>query len=388
VWRARQANIPILLGSATPSLESLHNAYQGRYQHFTLPERAGSALHPSFQLIDMRQQPRHSPFSPPLHAAMQAHIAAGQQVLIFFNRRGYAPTFMCYHCGWIALCSQCDAHLIYHDGIKTLRCHHCGAAQALPPHCPACQVADLHPVGHGTERLTEQLQALLPEARIVRIDSDTTRPRNAMTELLDQVQQGDVDVLLGTQILAKGHHFPNVTLVGVINTDGGLFSVDFRAPERMAQLVIQVAGRAGRVAAPGLVLVQTYHPEHPLLQRLLREGYPAFAQAALQEREQAQLPPYAHLALLRADAPELTAALKFLQQIKALALNLPTAERVSLWGPVAAPMTKRGGRYRAQLLLQANQRPPLHQFLQQWLPQFPKSYTVRWSLDVDPQDLM
>jgi len=393
VWRAHQAKVPIILGSATPSLESLYNAQQQRYHYFCLPERAGTAVHPSYRLIDMRQQPRHTPFSVPLQQAMQEHIAAGQQVLLFLNRRGYAPTFMCYGCGWIAQCQDCDAHLIYHDFSNELRCHHCGAVQSVPASCPTCQTADLHPVGHGTERLEEQLQALLPDARIVRVDSDTTRQREAMPQLLAQIHAGEADVLLGTQILAKGHHFPNVTLVGVINLDGGLFSVDFRAAERMAQTLVQVAGRAGRAAAPGLVLVQTHHPDHPLLQCLVQHGYNAFTQAALQERTQAQLPPFSRLALLRADALNLELAVQFLDRAKACAEALPQSSEVSFWGPVPAPMTKRGGRFRAQLLIQAEQRSALHHLLAHWLPQLSNQQkrqyaAVRWSLDIDPQDLM
>jgi primosomal protein N' (replication factor Y) (superfamily II helicase) len=392
VWRARQANIPIILGSATPSLDSLYNTKQQRYHYFHLPERAGNALHPSYRLIDMRTQARRSPFSPELQKAIHHHLQEKQQVLLFYNRRGYAPTFMCYSCAWIADCPRCDAHLVYHDLMDELRCHHCNYVQNLPKYCPSCQSQALHPIGHGTERLEEQLQHLFPNARIARIDSDTTPSFHNMNELLTQIHAQEIDILLGTQMLAKGHHFPYVTLVGIINADSGLFSVDFRATERMAQLLIQVSGRAGREALPGLVLIQTYHPEHPLLQCLIREGYGAFAESALIERFNAELPPYFRLVLLRAEAKLLDKALDFLIRAKIIAEQSPNFNAdIRLLGPVPAPMMKRQNRYRAQLLIQTQNRRLLPRFLHDWLlllQQNQKMSGIRWSLDVDPLDLM
>ena len=388
VVRAQRAQVPLLLGSATPSLESLYNAQQQRYQHLILPERAGTAVHPRFQVVDMRPQSRQS-LSWQLVQAITRRLAKQQQVLLFINRRGYAPTLMCYHCGWVAYCQHCDAPLTYHQTHRNLCCHYCGATRLRDTCCPDCHQEQLSLLGQGTERIEEQLQQQFSSARILRIDSDSTRGKNAMHTLLEHIHGGEVDILVGTQMLAKGHHFPKVTLVGVINVDSGLYNADFRAPERMAQLLVQVAGRAGRVHEPGEVIIQTYHPDHPLLNCLIREGYPAFAQAALQERQLAQFPPYTRLALLRAEANQVDLPLQFLQAAKEHALQLTTAE-IQLWGPVPAPMARRAGWYRAQLLLQSAQRDVLHLLLSQWLPSLAKlaGKKVRWSLDIDPQELL
>jgi primosomal protein N' (replication factor Y) len=388
VVRAQRAQVPILLGSATPSLDSLYNVQQQRYQHLILPERAGTAIHPDFQVVDMRKQSRQS-LSWQLVQAITLRLAKQHQVLLFINRRGYAPTLMCYHCGWVAYCQHCDAPLTYHQTNQNLCCHYCGATRLRDTHCPDCQQAQLSLLGQGTERIEEQLQSKFPQARILRIDSDSTRGKNTMHTLLEHIHGGEVDILVGTQMLAKGHHFPKVTLVGVINIDSGLYNADFRAPERMAQLLVQVAGRAGRAEEPGEVIVQTYHPDHPLLNCLIQQGYPAFAQAALQERHQAQFPPYTRLALLRAEANQVDLPLQFLQAAKEQALQL-TTQSIQLWGPVPAPMARRAGWYRAQLLLQSTQRELLHGLLSQWLPSLATlaSKKVRWSLDVDPQELL
>ncbi len=388
VVRAQRAQVPLLLGSATPSLDSLYNAQQQRYQHLILPERAGTAVHPRFQVVDMRPQSRQS-LSWQLVQAITRRLAKQQQVLLFINRRGYAPTLMCYHCGWVAYCQHCDAPLTYHQTHRNLCCHYCGATRLRDTCCPDCHQEQLSLLGQGTERIEEQLQQQFSSARILRIDSDSTRGKNAMHTLLEHIHGGEVDILVGTQMLAKGHHFPKVTLVGIINVDSGLYHADFRAPERMAQLLVQVAGRAGRVQEPGEVIIQTYHPDHPLLNCLIREGYPAFAQAALQERQLAQFPPYTRLALLRAEANQVDLPLQFLQAAKEHALQLKTPE-IQLWGPVPAPMARRAGWYRAQLLLQSAQRDVLHLLLSQWLPHFAKlaGRKVRWSLDIDPQELL
>jgi len=388
VVRAQRAQVPILLGSATPSLESLHNALQQRYEHFLLPERAGTAVHPTFHIVDMRQQSRQGSLSQQLKKAISQRLAAHQQVLLFINRRGYAPILMCYSCGWVAYCQHCDARLTYHETDQRLLCHYCGATRVLDTQCPNCQHPKLYLSGQGTERVEEQLQKPFPSARILRIDSDSTRCKNAMHTILERIRKGEADILVGTQMLAKGHHFPKVTLVGVINIDGSLYGIDFRATERMAQLLVQVAGRAGRADEPGEVIIQTNHPDHPLLTRLIRQGYTSFAQATLEERQEAQFPPYTRFALLRAEASSAEPAMDFLNQAKTQAQTL-NGDTVELWGPVPAPMQKRAGWYRAQLLLQAAQRDVLHRLLSQWLPTLPSSTNkVRWSLDVDPQDLL
>ncbi len=389
VVRALRGKVPILLGTATPSLDTLYNAHSARYQHYVLPERAGSAVHPSFHIVDMRRQSKQGGLSLQLKEAIDQRLAAQQQVLLFLNRRGYAPILTCYNCGWVAGCQHCDARMTYHETSKQLRCHHCGDFRAADIQCPECRNPKLYFLGQGTERIEENLQNHFPSARILRIDSDTTRSKHAMHTLLERIHKGEVDILVGTQMLAKGHHFPKVTLVGVINIDSGLYGVDFRATERMAQLLVQVAGRAGRADDPGEVLIQTCYPDHPLLTRLIRQGYASFAEAALSERQQAGFPPYTRLALLRAESTEASPAMDFLNKAKKQALPLNGGNKVQLWGPVTAPMEKRAGWYRAQLLLQSSQRDVLHHLLSQWLPTLQPlaGAKVRWSLDVDPQDL-
>ena len=386
VVRARQANVPVILGSATPSFESFFNVQQRRYHHLLLPERAGVAVHPEFHIVDMRQQPKRM-LSQQLSTAIQQRLTQHQQILLFINRRGYAPLWMCYECGWVAHCQHCDANLVYHDQDKRLQCHHCGARQSIEPRCPNCHQASLKAYGQGTERIETQLHQQFPQATVLRIDGDTIRSKAAMDKTLTQIHSGKAHILVGTQMLAKGHHFPQVTLVGVLNIDGGLFSVDFRASERVAQLLMQVAGRAGRADMPGEVIIQTYHPDHPLFTYLTREGYSSFAQVALQERQLIQLPPYGYLALLRAEAKLLSEALAFLNEVRQRIMATQPSN-VQLWGPVPAPMEKRKDKYRAQLLFQANQRKALHQLLTHCIPFIPTHSNIHWSLDVDPQDLL
>ena len=389
ILRAQKLGIPILLGSATPSLESLYNVRQGRYQHLTLPERAGSAVFPRFIIQDVRGQKLEHGLSAQLLAHMQQHLDNRGQVLLFLNRRGYAPVLMCHACGWHARCARCDAHMTTHRHQHKLRCHHCGSEQPLPTSCPECQAEDLMYMGLGTERVEQALQEKFPSARLVRIDRDTTRRKGAMQALLEQVHAGEADILLGTQMLAKGHHFPNVTLVGLLDADHGLYSADFRASERMGQLILQVAGRAGRAERPGEVLIQTHHPENPLLAQLAAHDYPGFAESLLQERAQAELPPYASLALVRAEATDAKAALDFLQAARDCA-GTGGNDQPLLLGPVPAPMERRAGRYRAQLLLQSGDRQTLQRFLPGWLARIealPAARRVRWSLDVDPQEM-
>ncbi|WP_132976748.1 primosomal protein N' [Thiobaca trueperi] len=390
VRRAQLAGCPVVLGTATPSLETLHNAGTERYGWLRLPQRAGAARPPTISLLDIRNQPLQAGLSSVLREHMHAEIAAGNQILLFLNRRGYAPVFTCHSCGWVGGCPHCDARLTLHLHLKRLWCHHCDWSQPLPNRCPDCRSDDLRMLGRGTQRLEDDLRPLFPETTITRIDRDSTRRKGELDRLLGTVQRGEAQILLGTQMLAKGHDFPGVTLVGILDLDQSLYASDFRAPERTAQLIVQVAGRAGRAERPGRVVLQTRHPEHPLLQSLLRDGYAGFAAAALDERRAAELPPFAHLALLRAESPQAEAALAFLREARALATGLEQPS-VQLLGPVPAPMERRAGRYRAQLLAQCAERPRLQQMLAQWntaLRALPRVKGLRWSLDVDPQDML
>ncbi len=389
VSRARRARCPVLLGSATPSLESLRNARTGRYHHLSLPERAGLAVPPQLDLIDIRSARLDAGMSPVLIRLVGEELARGGQVLLFLNRRGYAPVLTCHACGWVAECRRCDARMTLHMATRMLWCHHCGAQRDIARHCPECRGQDLRALGQGTERLEEALAALFPAAALVRIDRDSTRRKGRLETLLSEIREGRHSLLLGTQMLAKGHHFPGVTLVGVLDVDQGLMGADYRATERMAQLIVQVAGRAGRAERAGRVLIQTRHPDHPLLQTLVGAGYGAFAKRALAEREAARLPPFSYQALLRAEAPRSQAPSAFLEQAGALAHDLG-GDRVEIWGPVPAPMERRAGRFRAHLLVQCMRRPALQRLLAQWMPRLPELETaraVRWSLDVDPQEL-
>ncbi|HRP86330.1 MAG TPA: primosomal protein N' [Gammaproteobacteria bacterium] len=386
VMRASLADIPIVLGSATPSLETLKHARDGRYALSRLPERPGASTHPRVSVIDLRRHPATEGLSAPLLGAMRAHLDAGGQAMLFLNRRGYAPALFCSSCGWAADCRHCDARYTLHRRIGRLRCHHCGDDTALPAGCPACG-ADLRPAGEGTERVEDALARHFPGVTIARIDRDATRRRGSVERILDDVRDGRTRILVGTQMMAKGHDFPGVTLVGVINADQGLFGTDFRAGERLAQTLVQVSGRAGRADRPGEVLVQTAYPEHPLLQRLLGGGYEAFAEAALEERRAAGWPPFSHLALLRAEAARPGAALRFLAACRA---RLHPSATLVVLGPAPAPMEKRSGRWRAQLLLQSGARPTLHAALAELkaiAPDLPESRSVRWFFEVDPQDL-
>lgn len=385
VIRAQRAACPVVLGSATPSLESMHNVTCRGYQRLRLQQRTGSALPPELQLLDIRDQPLSAGLSTPLLTALQATLAAGEQAIIFINRRGYAPVLTCYSCDWISDCAQCDAYQTVHRAQGVLRCHHCGAQQAIPRRCPACAAYDLHPLGQGTEKVGDFLREQFPDVPLLRIDRDATSHNGSLQALLDQVHTAESAILVGTQMLAKGHHFPCVTLVGILNADGGLYSADFRGSERMAQLLIQVAGRAGRGDRPGRVLIQTRHPDHPIWQTLLRAGYPAFAQAALAERQAAGYPPYAHQVLIRAEAKQAEPPERFLQQVAAWVQQQTTA--VTCWGPVPATMARRVGKYRIHLLLQSTRRQyvqALARALRDYVQTQPIPRGVSWSLDVDP----
>jgi primosomal protein N' (replication factor Y) len=389
VRRAQRAGCPVLLGSATPSLESLHNAESGRYGLLELPQRAGRAQPPEITLLDIRGQPLRGGISPVLVELMQEQFAQHNQVLLFLNRRGFSPVLTCHECGWVAECPRCDARLTLHLSDNRLWCHHCGLSQPIPPACPACSGLDMRPLGLGTERLHGELNALFPDIPVARVDRDSTRGKGTLHQLLADARAGKYPLLVGTQMLAKGHHFPRVTLVGILDVDNGLYGSDFRAGERMAQLVIQVAGRAGRAHRRGRVILQTHHPDHPLLRTLRRHGYPAFAAAALRERREAELPPFSHQALVRAESAGRDISIGYLQAAAAAAR--PLADRtVSLLGPVPAPMERRAGRYRAQLLIQARRRADLQGFLADWIPRLYElkgRSQVRWSVDVDPQEM-
>ena len=387
VVRARHAGVPVVLGSATPSLETLHNVAAGRYVRLTLPRRAAEAQPPRLALLDLRTSAVRSGIATPAVLAIERHLADDGQVLVFLNRRGYAPTLLCTACGWIAPCRDCDARLTVHLAAGRLRCHHCGADVPLPARCPQCGFA-VKPVGQGTERIEETLAALFPGVRIARLDRDVVRRRGELEDVMRRMSSGEARILVGTQMVTKGHDFPNVTLVVVLNADQGLFSTDFRAPERLAQTIVQVAGRAGRGAKPGEVLIQTEFPEHPLLQSLLAEGYDGFARAALEERAQAAWPPFSRLAAVRDSATTAQAALGFLTDARSIARRTPRGVR--LLGPVPAAMAKRAGRFHAQLLIESAERARLHEFLDAWLPEVEalrSARRVRWSLDVDPIEL-
>jgi primosomal protein N' (replication factor Y) len=387
IVRAQRAKVPIVLGSATPSFESLHNARSGRYALLQLPERAGAAALPTVHLLDMRRLPRIEGLAQPLLKLIGERLARGEQSLLFLNRRGFAPVLLCHDCGWLAPCPRCDARMTLHKRHQELRCHHCDTQRPVPATCPECGSGELHGLGEGTQRIEEILPRYFPTARILRIDRDSTRRKGALQAQLDQVHAGEADILVGTQMLSKGHDFPKVTLVAVLNADQGLYGSDFRAPEHLFQQIMQVAGRAGRAERAGEVFIQTYHPEHPLFAALCAHDYAGFADYALTERSQAAYPPFAHLALLRAEAVQPQAALQFLAQARALAAPLTDPAHVQLTDPVPAPMERRAGRYRAQLLVQSAQRGALHAFITRWLAALedePSAKKVRWSLDIDP----
>jgi primosomal protein N' (replication factor Y) len=387
IWRARHNTIPIVLGSATPSTESLYNVQKQKFILLPLQQRAGNATPPQLHLLDMRSQPIEEGLSDKLIQLMQQHLRNNNQVLLFLNRRGFAPTLMCHDCGWIARCQRCDAHMTYHHADKRLRCHHCGAERRAENTCQQCASKNLLTLGAGTERIEQALMAQFGDAEVIRIDRDTTRRKGSLDDLLARVKNGQRQILIGTQMLAKGHHFPNVTLVGVIDADQGLHSAEFRAPERMAQLILQVAGRAGRAEQPGEVYIQTHHPDHPLLRSLIRDGYNRFAQQLLAERAEVGLPPITAMALFRAEAPAREAPLEFLKSVRDC-ISARAGTHLQVFGPMPSPMEKRAGRYRAQLVIQAKEKPALHHALSGVLPiiENMKNSKVRWSLDVDPID--
>ncbi|WP_439134815.1 primosomal protein N' [Pseudomaricurvus sp.] len=389
--RCQRLGIPLILGSATPSLESFHNAQQQRYRLLPLTQRAGGARPPTIELIDLKRQAMQEGLTQALLDTMEQHLLASGQVLVFINRRGFAPTLMCHDCGWLSQCQHCDARLTVHQNPAHLHCHHCDYQRPLIHQCPTCNSRELHCVGQGSERTETVLQNRFADFPVLRVDRDSTRQKNAMHTIVEKVNQGDPCILVGTQMLAKGHHFPNVTLVAIIDADGGLFSTDFRGPERMGQLMLQVAGRAGRAERPGTVLIQSHLCDHPLLQTLLYQGYSAFAQLILQERQVSQLPPYRYMALLRAESKRSENAHELLLTARQIAeRHCPSQPDLQYLGPLPAPMERRNQRFRHQLQIHASSRARLHQLLTPLiaeLEQHPLSRRTRWSIDVDPQDM-
>lgn len=386
VLRGKIDLCPVILGSATPSFESLFNSQTDKYSLLELPNRVNKQPLPTIELIDVRHKKLKGGISHQLIDVMKSHLQAGNQVLLFLNRRGYAPAYVCFECGHISECNRCDAKLIYHHEKRKLICHHCQKIYQLFSQCPEC-MADMNPTGIGTERLEEEISDTFPDISTLRIDSDTTRKKGELEKKLNQIKKGEVQILIGTQLLAKGHHFPNLTLVAIIDVDGGLFSQDFRAVERMGQVITQVAGRAGRVDKPGKVVLQTCQPEHPLLTTLIRKGYTEFAQQLLEERKVASLPPYSHLAIVRAQAKSNVNPETFLTGLKA---QLRQSSNVEILGPIPALMSKKQGFYRFHLLLQAPARSQLHQALRHVAIKaatLPEATKVQWSLDVDPLEI-
>ena len=388
VARGKHLDIPVVLGSATPSLETLQRCHDGAYRSVALPTRAGGAVPPLLRLVDLTRHDAHDGLSDPVVAAIRQTVAAGGQVLVFLNRRGFAPTLICSGCGKVAECTHCDSRMTVHAASGLLKCHHCGAQRAIESECADCGSL-CRPLGHGTERLEDALRSHFPDQPITRIDSDSTRLKGTMTKALAMATTGETRILVGTQMLSKGHHFPNLTLVVIINADQGLFSTDFRGGERLAQSLVQVAGRAGREQHQGEVIIQTAFPAHPFWNELFNGGYHGVAARELAERERAWWPPFSRLALIRAAAGTRQEAHRFLDQARRVA-DASGVEGVRILGPVSAPMERKAGKYRAQLLLQSRQRGNLHivlATLRSALEGSGDARRVRWSIDVDPIEL-
>ena len=391
VWRAHRQQIPVVLGSATPSVESWQHAQTGRYRQLSLTRRAAAqAQLPRVGLIDMEIHKAPDGLSPPLLAALRSRLERKEQSLLFLNRRGYAPVMHCDACGWISNCRRCTAFMVLHKPERRLRCHHCSLEMRVPVACPTCGNVDLQPLGRGTQRVEEHLQAVFPDARVLRIDADSTRRKGSAQAAFEAVHRGDVDILLGTQMVAKGHDFQRLTLVGVINPDTALFSQDYRAGERLFAQLMQVAGRAGRAGAKAgelqasEVLLQTRYPQHPLYRALLSHDYVGFAESTLAERRAAGLPPFVFQALLRAEARNLQDALDFLQQAR----DLLPADGIMMNDPVPMTITRVAGIERAQLLVESASRAQLQAFLKPWMQALRQMKSrLRWSLEVDPIDI-
>ena len=390
VWRARQLGIPVVLGSATPSLETWQHAKAGRYQKLELSERAvKSAVLPIVKIINTEREKPSEGLTQRLISAIRLRLEKGEQSLLFLNRRGYAPVIHCDACGWISNCTRCTAHLVMHKLDKKLRCHHCGLEQRIPRACPTCGNIDLQPLGRGTQRLEEGLKVIFPEARVFRIDADSTRLKGSAEAAFDTVHRGEVDILIGTQMVAKGHDFKNLTLVAALNPDSALFSQDFRASERLFAQLMQVAGRAGRAAQKdggnaSEVLIQTRYPDHPLYHALMAHNYPGFADDLLAERQQAAMPPFIYQALLRAEAKELETAILFLKD----AANCTSHHGITINDPIPMTMTRVHNVDRAQLLVESTSRPALQAFLKEWIADLRAMKSrVKWGVEIDPVDI-
>lgn len=386
LMRAFTANIPIILGSATPSLESLHNSTQGKYTLLQLTQKAVSRVPIRYQLLDMRNQPLQEGLCAQTISIIREHLERKHQVLVFINRRGYSPVLLCHQCGWMADCRACDSHLTVHRQAANLSCHHCGLVQPIPRQCGKCGSKELIPIGVGTQRIYDYLTTQFPNTSILRIDRDEVQKKHALDACLDKINRGEAQLIVGTQMLAKGHHFPKLTLVVVVDADNGFYNQDFRAIERLGQLLTQVAGRAGRENDPGHVVIQTHLPQHPLLNTLVQQGYNAFAESLLTLRQQAALPPYSHMALLRAQSKTLPKVLTFLHTVK----QHLQATGITLLGPAPAPLARKANQHRMQLLIQSStrqQREHVLQYMRAIIQQKKWDKSIEWTIDVDPMDL-
>ena len=391
VSRAHKEGISVILGSATPSIESLNNCATGRYNHLILSDRAGTAKQPNWSLVDLKSEKSEAGIAASTLSAISQTVEQGHQVLVFLNRRGFAPAIICHHCGWSAECHNCDSRLTVHRARNRLICHHCDYQQRVPHLCPGCQGQELISLGEGTERSEEYLEKCFPQTKVLRVDRDSTRKKGAMQEVFEIGSSGEPCILIGTQMLAKGHHFANVTLVAVLDADSGLFSPDFRSHERLGQLLTQVAGRSGRGDLPGRVIIQTHQPQHPLLEMLIGSGYSFFAQQIMAERKITQLPPFRHMAVIRAESDRANEAEKFLRTARNIAegINHPSP-LISYLGPLPAMLEKRAGRYRFVLQIDASKRSILQVLLDALIVELnlhKDARRVRWSIDVDPQEM-
>lgn len=386
LMRAHAAQIPVILGSATPSLESLHNCLLNKYTLLRLSQKALTSTPLHYQILDIRNQTLQHGLASTTLQLINQHLEQQNQVLVFINRRGFAPVLLCHQCGWMADCRGCDSHLTLHRQLGRLICHHCGLTQVIPSHCQRCKSTDLLPIGAGTQRIHEFLSTQFPSTSVLRIDRDVIRKKKALDQSLAKINTGEAQLIVGTQMLAKGHHFPRLTLVVVLDTDNGFYNQDFRALERLGQLLTQVAGRAGRAERPGQVLIQTHLPQHPALNLLVQQGYDAFAQSLLSMRLQAEMPPYHFLAVIRAQSKGLPKLLQFLQAVKEQ-LQL---KELHVLGPAPAPLARKAGQHRMQLLVKSASRKKLRDaltLLRDWITINKMTNGIRWSLDVDPVDL-
>lgn len=389
LYRAHLENCPIILGSATPSIDSYALVEQGKMTRLELDQRAGVAVMPKMHVIDLKVAQKQNGISQQLIHEVQKRLDKKEQVLIFLNRRGYAPVLICESCGWQAKCPHCDANFTVHrQPYQHLHCHHCGTIHRMPEHCPQCQHNELKPIGLGTAKVEENLQTLFPNFDVIRVDRDSTSRVGSWQKIYNKIQKSEPIILLGTQMLAKGHHFPYVTLVAILDIDSGLLSVDFRATERTAQLIIQVAGRAGRGEKKGEVYLQTLRPDHPLLNTLLESGYRSFAKQTLKERKAAWMPPYRYAALLRCESKDQELNQNFLQE-HAQALRQAAENSIDIWGPIPAPMERKAGRYQAHMVLLSKDRARMHFYIRQWWQNVwhNKPHGMKLSLDIDPQEL-